>query len=147
MSVLLSVRATPVAHPLILEWVIRRLSEAQPQARRDRGGLPWDAARLMTPASEPIKPVPWSVSSRSMAPDRCSPALLSSCRGRRSLVLDWMLPSRRPSTEVRCDQSKSENVYSGKVREIGATMFLCICNHWRPQPDSNRCCRRERAVS
>jgi len=61
MSVLLSVRATPVAHPLILEWVIRRLSEAQPQARRDRGGLPWDAARLMTPASEPIKPVPWSV--------------------------------------------------------------------------------------
>src|SRR6266550_7502658 len=61
MSVLLSVRATPVAHPLILEWVIRRLSEAQPQARRDRGGLPWDAAWLMTPASEPIKPVPWSV--------------------------------------------------------------------------------------
>ncbi len=38
MSVLLSVRATPVAHPLILEWVIRRLSEAQPQARGDRGG-------------------------------------------------------------------------------------------------------------
>jgi len=39
--------------------------------------LPWDAARLITPAWEPIKPVPWSVSSRSMAPDRCSPALLS----------------------------------------------------------------------
>jgi hypothetical protein len=66
----------------------------------------------------------------------------------RSQVISWF--TNRPIFVSACSGLERPFFHALMVKKGD---LLCICSkspvwiHWRPQPDSNRCCRRERPVS